>query len=321
MTVIKNEITHKDFIINPRIDTSNFSKSDEPWLDGCSIVGPRPQRRWVEPRRFWERQRVASNFTICPTLAFNLAFTAESYVVIGDTKGVYYHLHKVGGTTLRFSNFRQGSSHLSSRKFGERDFDEQAENLLQKVVDTPRSFLFTFVRDPVTRFLSGVGQLLRMPRKRLFQPCLTISSNTEELLDCVLSLMERSLNQDKLGFNESSSGARRQGLNADVTLNFLDEHLVPQSMALLKAVKGSYLPVMVMPLQEMNVFLQLCTTSQPKKRRSKSHTKAGKFLIHEGALTPSLIARICRVYSWDVEFLDKELHGLVSTPCNIITLT
>lgn len=292
------------------INTSYYSESFDPWIDGCERSENLPTRKWVHPLRFWEEQRMASNGEICPTLAFNMKLASDSYTILGKTAGVYYHLHKVGGSTIRKAHFNQEVARLEDGHI--EDFTPRAENLLQRVANTPDAILFTFMRDPVTRFLSGLGQILRMPRKKNLRPCPSTANNFQQLMECVLDQIEGNLSHN------SSTPAQPSDSGSSIDLNFLDLHLLPQTIELLSAVKGSYLPVMIMPLDQLGQFLKLCASSDPNKHiRSQSHNKtAGKFLVDESALTPSIVRRICNAYHWDIKFLKQQLDGDIPTLCD-----
>ena len=145
---------------------------------------------------------------------------------------------------------------------------------------------FSFIRDPVPRFLSGVGQALKLAR---IKPCHKLN-NSVELLDCVINKM-----------NSKSS--------------FLDEHLLPQVFHLYTGMMDHDIQVSLIDLSDATIMLnwlldQLYTTadghsvsSQPKSehvRHRKTPQIVHGFNLSYSVLTPNLIARICRLYLMDV---------------------
>lgn len=280
---------------------------------GCNNTAKLPRRVWTHPLEFWEQQRKEnSDNPICPTLSFNLNHVEDSYVILGDTDSAYYHLHKVGGTTMEKVHFTQNEDYLLAR-MRLKHHKALTKNLIETIIAKKDAVLFTFMRDPVSRFLSSLGQMLSMHQRVKLKPCINIANNTDELMHCVLDKIEA-----KGIFDPASGNGYRRG-NRPVTYDFLDQHLTPQSIELLSSVQNTDLSPMVMPMDEMSVFLEACTEGPPKKMRSVSHnTTVGKFYVDESVLTPELVARICSVYHWDVEFLQQQLHGMVPTVCDDI---
>ena len=140
--------------------------------------------------------------------------------------------------------------------------------------------IFTFLRDPVPRFLSSVGQALKLNN---LGPCIEhvrAKRDTLQLLNCVL-------------------------LEIEQTKRFLDEHLEPQIFELYHGTMGMDLNIYLMDLKEsMDMVLQdlFGVPSQQLSRRQSKGLLLG-FNLSMAVLTPEVISRICAVYSMDVLFL------------------
>jgi Sulfotransferase family len=141
--------------------------------------------------------------------------------------------------------------------------------------------IFTFVRDPVARFLSGVGQALRLNQ---LGTCTRNGpwKDSVKLLECVLTQIQ----------------SEKQ---------FLDEHLEPQIIELYNGIKGLDLHVHVMDLKSMDAVLQI--VGLPRRAVSKRHTNGlvAGYNLSLYTLTPKLIQRICFVYRMDALFLHSLL--------------
>ena len=105
----------------------------------------------------------------------------------------------------------------------------------------PNIQLFTYIRDPINRFLSSLGQILNSPigiiRRSGISPCHTTSITTMQLIHCVLTKMENNINNN---INNDVTASNNDG-NKNLTYsrvhddshsynyyNYLDEHFVPQ---------------------------------------------------------------------------------------------
>ncbi len=167
---------------------------------------------------------------------------------------------------------------------GREKFGNETRNILDQVQmsqqqgDTTRT-IFTFLRDPVGRFLSAIGQALKLNKLGSCTRKIGTRRDTLQLLECVLSKIE----DDDL---------------------FLDEHLEPQMFELYHGMMGLDLDVQVMDLKWIDFTLELLL-GFPSREVSRRQTKGlvAGFNLSTALLTPALIHRICTVYYVDVLLL------------------
>jgi hypothetical protein len=257
------------------------------------------------PRRFLERYTEFEE-----NLRRNRKSLKDGYIAIGDRSSgvfsVYYHIHKAGGTTMFRTKFpRQKTYHHPLRsKIGETAFRNVTKTLVGQVANSSpdNAVLFTFVRDPATRFLSGLGQLLSMwQRVHKVEPCLAPTTiSTPDFLHCMLDLIE----------NDGR--------------NFLDPHLVPQAYELVSAVQDFDLEMRIFDLSQLNDVLGSCGAGNKdvsKHYMSQTHDKKQwddypNLSMSANVLTPDLLQRICKLYHVDVLML-HELGGITKTMCTM----
>jgi hypothetical protein len=218
---------------------------------------------------------------------------------------IYYHIHKNGGSTMNIKMVGYGDdvSSKSSRithietfytpreqQLGRQIFENQTMTILsqarldqQKQQQGPTTMpIFTFLRDPISRFLSSVGQALKLNKLRACtKPLDNQKKDTLVLLDCILSKI-----QDKD--------------------SFLDEHLEPQAFELYHGMMGLDLNVQVMDLKSMDIILgQWLGSSRLGVSRRQTKGLVVGFNLSTALLTTELIHRICRVYQMDVLLLQE----------------
>lgn len=217
---------------------------------------------------------------------------------------IYYHIHKNGGSTMNIQNngYHDFLSTKSGRithveayytpreqQLGREVFENQTMVILsqarleqqQQQQSSTKMPIFTFLRDPVPRFLSSVGQALKLSKLAACTMQLEKERDTLVLLDCVLN---------KIQEKES----------------FLDEHLEPQIFELYHGMMGLDLNVKVVDLKAMDAILDqwLGSSSRDISRRHTKGLVAG-FNLSTALLTTELIQRICRVYQMDTLFLEE----------------
>jgi hypothetical protein len=182
--------------------------------------------------------------------------------------------------------------------------------------------VFTFVRCPVHRFLSAVGQLLsaRHRFERHFGSCdpnpnqttatTTTSSDTVEslhniddtrrLLQCTLDILEKSVQT-----NGPSS--------------FLDVHLDPQVYQMRTSVNDKDVGILVLDLKHISNVLSILRprSANLHKRSSTSKTYTGGYDLSAAVdgvlLTDELVQQICNIYAVDVQML--QLTSVCPTLC------
>lgn len=101
---------------------------------------------------------------------------------------------------------------------GGKTFVSAYRQLLERLADDELSLIpvfFTNIRDPVLRFLSCVGEMLRLQKYKMLQGCASLNTTTE-LLKCVLTQIEYKARPDHR--------------------DYLNLHLLPQSCVLLSGV-------------------------------------------------------------------------------------
>lgn len=256
------------------------------------------------PKRFFEQ---GPGRPFLPNLLYNRdnftdILNARFLVFLdGDCSIVHYHIHKNGGTTLERHVPLSTDNYYSKREkeLGTEQFELASASIMKGVHDKQQQEqksavqTFTFLRDPVSRFLSSVAQVLKLRvwHKRL-HPCYERNS-TEELLDCVLDKLE--------------------------TGNIPEMHLSPQSYELYKQVMGYDIYIDLMDLSEIGTVLQsLGAMNVPPKERATTGTiirRFPKFRIDMNALNNDRIRRICQVYAADVLMLQEA--GITKTKCTL----
>ena len=182
-------------------------------------------------------------------------------------------------------------------QLGRDRFEQETRSILQEARDDRYSMpMFTFIRDPVPRFLSSVGQALKLNQ---LGPCTSTKHTPRKdslgLLECVLNQIQ-------------------------VTQQYLDEHLEPQIFELYHGMMGLDLPVHVMDLHSaMDVVLQtilgLPDPQQASRRRKTHGSVVAGYNLSISLLTPQLVERICTVYRMDVLFLQET--NVTSTTCSM----
>jgi hypothetical protein len=213
---------------------------------------------------------------------------------------IYYHIHKNGGSTMnvRSTELLPGIGKLQSyytsreNQLGHERFENETMTILGEARRASKTMpIFTFLRDPVARFLSGVGQALKLNR---LGPCTKNRSQKDslDLLDCILTEIQ-------------------------VKKLYLDEHLEPQIFELYHGMMGFDLQVHVMDLKTMDIVLEqvLGLRAQDKSRRQTRGLVAG-YNLSLSLLTPTLVERICSVYRIDVLLVHET--KVTSTACSTI---
>ncbi|KAG7351342.1 sulfotransferase family protein [Nitzschia inconspicua] len=159
-------------------------------------------------------------------------------------------------------------------------YDNQQQTMLKTASSSSLDHVaFTFVREPVGRFLSSVREFLvsRNKRRRL---CLEAPSS-KDLLKCILSKLQE-----------------ENGLQ-------LDQHFAPATVSLhMFSLLEPRVKISVMPLtvDTMTTFQTTFLGPQPKTIKLKS-SKPRKYNITLDELDDQMIEDICKIYAMDVLLL------------------
>jgi hypothetical protein len=276
-------------------------------LEANCISFPKSARTFF-PKRFFEE---GNGRRFLPFYDYVTVFRRE-FLIFRDIhkrstcKAVYYHNHKVGGTTMglagrrnrekfRFKSYyagRQDRMGLAvfynfSQELMQSIYTYQQQQQNQKDTHDLQTILFSFTRDPVKRFVSSVGEVLKIASKDL-APCHRQNNTTGTMLECVLDKIE----------HDSS---------------YLNEHLVPQSYEFYKGVMGYDIGINIMDISNMPAVLrELGVSEVPKARSAKGVIKGFNLTVNE--LSPAMIDKICHLYRMDVEML--HMAGASQTGCD-----
>ena len=197
---------------------------------------------------------------------------------------VYCHIHKNGGTALlRFAKkipgYQRETFYSSDEsKMGAERYDREVARVRERWSND--SFFFTFLRDPVKRFVSGVKQIETNKKFGIFFPeCKRGAVD----LDCVLGKLE-------------DSGS------------FVNVHLLPQLFELYHCLGGSDFGVIVTDLANLGSFMRGLGISEMKHARARANA------TQASTVSPSQLRRICKLYKMDVDFL-RNTAGYIESPC------
>jgi len=218
-----------------------------------------------------------------------------------ECRPIYYHIHKNGGSTMNI----QGPDLLPGvvgslqayytkleNQWGRERFENETRTILDEAFYARRHEMpiFTFLRDPVDRFISGVGQALKLNQ---LGDCTRSRTKKDslELLDCVLNEIQ-------------------------TKKHYLDEHLEPQIFELYHGMMGLDLDVSVMDLTTMDMVLQKVlgvSTTTPRRTTRRNGLVVG-YNLSTSLLTPNLVERICSIYNMDVLLLHETKVTVTACP-------
>jgi hypothetical protein len=170
--------------------------------------------------------------------------------------------------------------HRLVQRIGQEEFIKQMKTMVEKTT------FFTFVRDPISRFVSAMGQIAdKKPHVLKAIDCLFPDDAIREMT-CVL---------DNL----------KQG-------QVVNDHLTPASIELYQMGFGmKHIKVAVFPLASMNDFMKLWEI-QPFRRNEAVGIKTR---YSTNLLNKEMIRDICRVYEADV-YMMRSLGMAVAAQCD-----
>lgn len=219
-------------------------------------------------------------------------------------KSIYYHIHKCGGITV---DTEMNRSSLGTRRYysrdegqiGKRRFKEQARSIFidaykQQIDDVPsKPYLpvFTFVRDPLVRFLSGLEQsiVLQTGHRTPLNACFTRERETVPMVECVVQLI-----------HDHQS--------------YLNVHLLPQAYEMYKAIYGNDLAFQLINIQHLDSTLASLGVETPIGKDYARKKQSQFNLTSIDVLTPELKTKICQLYKMDVIML-RESGIMEHTAC------
>ena len=246
----------------------------------------------------------------------------------------YFHIFKNGGTTIR-NAFLAEQTKLPytakilftgiQQRIGTNKFHDRLNNTVTRLYQGQQQhvstsvYAFTLLRDPVTRFLSGLGQVLNKyktgklsPTEFPLAPCFASGVPTSQMLDCTLDKMVPMIDQDP----------------KDEKYRFYDFHILPQAFLLRDFTGEQDISIMIMDMKyHISPILEALlptpksppstpelppignkNTTQQRRRwharqsRNSDYT-GGHDLSNPKTLTTQQVKLICRLYHMDVKLL------------------
>jgi hypothetical protein len=211
-------------------------------------------------------------------------------------------------------------------------FDLQTQTTTNKS-DNEAAIVFTFLRDPVVRFLSSVGQMLYMNRVRLFRQCdrlnrlerkfrlrenNTTIAKSQALVHCVLQSMLYPRNKsaaNSVTYNVEKQEQTLQNYN----YTYVDQHFLPQAIELRARSLEFDIGIHLMPMSEMSSALRVLVGPERQGNHARSSTPeyTQGYYLDPSILTTGMLHVICRqLYAVDVLLL--KATRIASTLCDSI---
>jgi Sulfotransferase family len=267
---------------------------------------------------------------------------------------VYYHIHKNGGGSMARHVPLDMDAYNSDRErvMGHDEYAKTCQQRMQQVYDNQQlsmggiyhynstgetkhatlqpqqqtvDSIFTFLRDPIERFLSSLGQVLQGPIGRMrksISPCYH-SMTTAALIECVLDKMEGHPEQEQTSEHSTSIATTVSTLTSSSSFSskrtlFLDQHFAPQSYELYSGILGYDIGIVVLDLRDSLSWIveELGGSANHKPINSAVGSAVWRFpqfQLSTSALTSAMKRRICTLYQPDVLLLRET--GVTSTSC------
>jgi hypothetical protein len=195
---------------------------------------------------------------------------------------IYYHIHKNGGTSMNnlpdevmTPENMQPYYSKQAHHMGDDKFQRAVKTIMQTAYQDPHQYpVFTFLRCPYKRFLSGLYQ--SMPSwNNICDSRDETNKDLTRLITCVLKTM------------------RKEGV-------FVNLHLVPQAYELYYGMFGKDIPVHVLDMKYLTTPL-----GTPGRARERSKERRGYDFSNTQSLPSSLIRDICDMYQVDVRLVQE----------------
>ena len=200
------------------------------------------------------------------------------------------------------------------------------------------AIVFSFVRDPVIRFLSSVGQMLHMGKIKLFPDCneshfaklehdfllLTKPNNTtiaksQALVQCMLQSILGQNSPGRVSKDKHEPQKELQGQQHNQSYyNFIDQHLLPQAFELRARSLEYDIGIRLLDMSsQMSPTLKSLVGPAKQNRHARPSRGAdyiqGQYVLEQGILTNDMILAICEMYAVDVLLL--QITGVSSSLC------
>lgn len=239
-----------------------------------------------------------SNYLSKDKLFPSLAVEQQAFYSVRNVSGCQTHsIHnfKVGGTTIRSADIpsKKRMPYNAKMVFDSQQQQGSTNNVTRKKALDVR-LVFSFVRDPVVRFVSAVRQVLSLGRCRDCSRCHEKRKewkDSQKFISCLLDQMET---------NQS----------------YLDRHLSPQAFTLYDATRGYDIHFDLMNIRELNRVLNALEIRDNRTlENSNPGVAQGYNMSSTEILSPELIRRICRMYEVDLRLV-RETQLVTETMCD-----
>jgi Sulfotransferase family len=329
--------------------------------NACTIFFP--ERFFASVGKKYQKQYEASKQVTTEHPVVHMTIQNRSYHVDSaqlPASMTYFHIRKCGGTTmfrslnrknikLPYKVHKYNRDMISDLGIIQDIYRRQQQDQLHVLGDNNNAVVFSFVRDPVIRFLSSVGQIRHMGHQkvRLFTKCngLMISAQepaesdsismqegqqhdnnvtiarSQALVRCMLD----SIRSSSASTAESFTNKTNNNNHDDVEIySYIDQHMLPQAYELRARAHELDVNIHVMSMTEM-IGPTLATLLGDSGRQDRhSRSSRGTDYTHGYHLEPEILTKkmiidICRIYAVDVLLL--QTTRLAPTLCETVADT